>query len=91
MGRNWSEKEITKILNTLIGMTEPAADSAIDEVVEDNLKTLIDVINWCLDGVYDAARHRKSPYGSARDIGERAYAALLEWRGWINGVDEELA
>lgn len=89
--QTWESKEIVKIIDTLIGNTEPVADSAIDEKVNRNLMMLIDVINWCLDGVYDAARHRKSTYGSQRDVGERAYAAMIEWKDWIEEREEELA
>ena len=91
MSREFDTREITKLLNLLIGGTEPVEDSSIDAKVMDNVKTLIDVVNWCFDGLYDTARHRKSPYGSAMDIGERAYSALLEWEEWIRGVEEELA
>lgn len=89
--RKFEVNEITKILNMMIGGTEPYGDSSIDERIEINVKTLIDVINWCLDGIYYAARHRKSQYKSMMDIGERAYAALLEWKEWIAAVEEELA
>ena len=89
--RTFDTNEITKLLSVMIGGTEPYADSAIDEGIENNVKTLIDVINWCFDGMYYAARHRKSEYQSAREIGERAYAALLEWKNWLAGVEEELA
>lgn len=88
---NFTSEEITKIIDALVGNTFPEGDSAIDPKREENLKKLIDVINWCLDGVYDAARVRKSPYGSMRKVGERAYASLLEWKDWIAGVEEELA
>lgn len=89
--RTFDTNEITKLLNAMIGVTEPYADSAIDERVDSNLKTLIDVTNWCLDGIYYSARHRKSEYQSARQIGERAYAAMLEWKDWISECEEELA
>lgn len=89
--RTFETNEITKLMNVMIGGTEPYADSAIDEKIDSNLRTLIDVINWCLDGMYDAARYRKSEYRSARDIGERAYASLLQWKDWITAVEEELA
>lgn len=89
--QKWESREIVKIVDALIGSTEPVADSAIDEKVDRNLMVLIDVINWCLDGVYDAARCRHSPYGSQRDVGERAYAAMLEWKEWISDIEKELA
>lgn len=91
MERTFEANEITKLMNVMIGGTEPYADSAIDMKVDSNLRTLIDVINWCLDGMYDAARHRKSEYRSQIDIGERAYASLLQWKDWITAVEEELA
>lgn len=87
----FNHNEIEKLLDTLIGNTEPVADSAIDEQINENLMLLIDTVNWCLDGVYDAARHRKSLYGSQRVIGERAYAAMLEWKEWLGNVEDELA
>lgn len=87
----FSHNEIEKLLDVLIGNTEPVADSAIDEKINENLMLLIDTVNWCLDGVYDAARHRKSSYGSQRSVGERAYAAMLEWKEWLENVENELA
>lgn len=89
--RTFEANEITKLMNVMIGGTEPYADSAIDLKIDSNLRTLIDVVNWCLDGIYDAARYRKSEYRSAMDIGERAYASLLQWKDWITAVEEELA
>ncbi|MBP5465360.1 MAG: hypothetical protein J6Y13_09350 [Treponema sp.] len=88
---NFTSQEITKLIDALVGSTFPEGDSAIDHKREENLKKLIDVINWCLDGVYDAARARKSDYSSMRKIGERAYASLLEWKEWIASVEEELS
>lgn len=88
--RAWATNEITKILNATIGATDPVGDSSIDPTIEDNLKTLIDITNWCMDGLYSAARFRKSHYRSMADIGERAYASLLEYKDWINGVENEL-
>ena len=89
--RKFETNEILKLLDVMVGSTEPVADSAIDEKVNDNLMVLIDVINWCLDGVYDAARHRKSDYASQREIGERAYSAILEWEEWLKQSEDELA
>ena len=89
--RKLSSREIQKVLDLLIGETEPVADSAIDARIEENLMVLIDIINWSLDGIYMAARHRKSPYRSEQVIGERAYSSILEWKEWADGVEEELA
>lgn len=75
----------------MLGPTEPVADSAMDHDIEENVMALIDVVDWCLDGMYDAARHRHSQYGSQRNIGERAYAAMLEWKEWLCNAEKELA
>lgn len=75
--------EIIKLLNILIGGTEAVGDSSIDTIIEANLKTLIDVTNWCLDGVAQSSETRHRFEGSMRNIGERAFSALDEWRMWL--------
>lgn len=50
LGRGLHADEIIRILDVLIGGTEPVGDEAVDEQREENLKTLIDVTNWCLEG-----------------------------------------
>lgn len=91
MSRTFTSDEIIKLASALIGSVHPIADSAIDRKVDDNLKTMIDVVNWALGEMIESAGNRHSFYGSQRDVGERAYAALLEWEEWLRGVEEELA
>lgn len=86
-----TSREICKLLEIIIGETEPIADSAIDPVRAENLKTLIDIGDWVLDGLFYAAEHRKDPYYSSQAIGETAYAAMLEWEEWLAQKEEELA
>lgn len=86
-----TSREICKLLEIIIGGTEPIADSAVDPIRAENLKTLIDVGNWVLDGLFYAAEHRKDPYYSSQTIGETAYAAMLEWKEWLEQKEEELA
>ena len=84
MSERFTEREITKIMDTLIGATTAVGDSAIDREIEENLKTLIDVINWCMDGLADSASTRHNYQGSMRDVGERAFSAMCEYRDWLN-------
>ena len=91
MNNRLTANEITRLLNALIGHVIPVAESDADREINENLMTMIDVVNWLLGYIYDAASCRKSPYGSARDVGERAYAALLDWEKWLAEVEEELA
>ena len=86
-----TSKEICKLLEIVVGNTEPIADSAIDPTREENLETLIYIGDWVLDGLLCAAEHRKDPYYSSRTIGERAYAMMIEWKEWLSQKEEELA
>ena len=87
MGMN--DREIIKLLEILIGTTEAVGDSAVDDKIESNLKTLIDVTNWCLDGIHHSSWTRHRVEGSMRDVGERAFASLVEFRDWLNEVIEQ--
>ncbi len=89
--RKLTSDEIFNLLEILIGKTEPVADSAIDYEIEENLTTLIDIGDWVLDGLYAAASHRKDPFYSSQRVGERAYAAMLEWKEWLAEKENELA
>lgn len=86
-----TSREICKLLETVVGNTEPVGDSAIDPRIEENLKTMIDIGNWVLDGLLYAADHRKDPYYSSQVVGERAYATMLEWKEWLAQKETELA
>lgn len=90
MAHKIDSQTICNLLDNLIGDTEPVADSAKDYKIQENLMTLIDVLNWCLDGVYFAAKHNHSQYNSERIVGERAYAVLDEIEKWCHEKVEEL-
>ena len=83
MTDRFTSREITKVLGTLIGGTTAVGDSTLDHEIEENLKTLIDVVNWCLDGIADSANTRHNYQGSMRDIGERAFSAMCGWQAWL--------
>ena len=51
MTRRFETSEITKLLDVLIGDVEAVGETNEDNRRLDNLKTLIDVTNWCLDGL----------------------------------------
>lgn len=82
--------EIIPVLDVLIGKTEPVGSTHIDEEREKNLKTLIDICNWCLDGIYDCARYSHATEYSVRNIGQRGIECLYEYKSWIDEVLEEL-
>ena len=80
--------EIIKLLDNLIGGTEAVGDSWADEKIEKNLMTLIDVANWCIDGVAQSSETKNRTESSMRRIGERAFGALLEWKEWLTERSE---
>lgn len=90
MTRMFETSEITKLLDVLIGKTEAVGETNEDERRLDNLKTLIDITNWCLDGLQFAMA---SGYGRAErsmaEISYTAQCALDEYGRWISDVLEE--
>ena len=90
MARMFETREITKLLDAMIGNVEAVGDSYIDEQSLDNLKTLIDVTNWCLDGIQFAMASGKgrAEY-SMRKISSTAECALDEYRVWISNILNE--
>lgn len=86
MNNKLTANEIIRLLNVLIGSVCPVADSSIDRSINENLMTMIEVANWMLGYICGSASHRHSPYGSVKNIGERASAALLDWKEWIEEV-----
>ena len=90
MTKKLSAHEICNLLEILVGSTEPQGETAIDDRVEQNLKILIDIGDWVLDGLYYTAQHRKDVWYSSKTIGERAYAVMLEWKEWLAEKEQQL-
>ena len=85
--------EITKLLDVLIGKTEAVGETNEDERRLDNLKTLIDVTNWCLDGLQFAmaSGFGRAEYSMA-EISYTAQCALDEYGRWIADIlDEQIS
>lgn len=82
-----SASEITRLLENFIGKTEPVGETNVDHDRLINLKTLIGVTGYCLDGVKRSAEVIGNEY-SVRENRETAISALLEWREWIDDVIE---
>ena len=83
MTDKFNSQEIIKLVDKLIGPTTAIGDSALDKTIDNNLRNLIDLVNWALDGIADSARTRHRSEESMRITGERAFSALCEWKDWI--------
>lgn len=87
MIREIESKEIIKVLGILIGETEATGSQIEDDRRLDNLKVLIDVTNWCMDGLQYAMDSGQGRFEySMREIGYTAQGALLEYKEWIDGL-----
>ena len=84
-------KEIIKLLEILIGDTEAYGETNHDEKALENLKTLIDVTNWCLDGIYTNQQKKDYEYSvcKARITAESCLLEYLEWLKYIFSEGEE--
>lgn len=91
MSDRYDANDIIRLLLVLIGPVDAVADSRADAKRLENGKIMIDVVNWIMPQLYGAAMERHSQYDSARQIGENAYAAILELKKWCADVEEELA
>ena len=79
----FNSREIIKVVDQLIGPTTTVGSSAFDKEIDYNLRNLIDLVNWALDGIADSARTRHRSEASMRSTGERAFSALCDWKDWI--------
>ena len=87
MVREIESKEIIKVLDILIGKTEATGSQIEDNRRLDNLKVLIDVTNWCMDGLQFAMDSGYCRFEcSMREIGNTAQGALLDYKEWIDGL-----
>ena len=90
MSRMFETKEITKLLNVLIGDVEAVGETNEDNRRLDNLKTLIDVTDWCLDGLQFAmASGYGRPEYSMKQISCTAQMALCNYETWIREMLDE--
>lgn len=88
--RVFESKEIIKLLDYLVGNTQAVGETYADEKALDNLKTLIDITNWCLDGVRQASNDYGRPEWSMNNIGFTAKCALDDYREWLNDWWDEV-
>lgn len=75
---------IWKVIQTLIGETEPYGDSAIDKGRMENLTQLICIVDMLLCDIEKVAICKDRCEGSMRMMGEKAHKALNDWRSCID-------
>ena len=83
-----NSNEIIKVLEILIGDTEAIGETNHDEKALENLKALIDVTNWCLDGIYSNQQKKGYEY-SVKKAKFTAQSCLQEYLEWLKDIFEE--
>ena len=75
--------EIIRLLEVLIGSTAAVGETNMDNEIMENLKTLIDVGDYCLDKLYLASTTCGRPEASMHEIGWTARCVMDEWKNWL--------
>lgn len=78
-----NSNEIISVLDALIGRTTACGESNADERYTENLKTLIDVIDWCLCEVQLSAMNVNSYEWSVKHNAELARNSMVDWKNWL--------
>lgn len=75
-----NSNEIIKVVDCLIGKTNAIGDTSIDENRYERLKVLIDLTNWCVDGVIDAAKKESFEWSVKRnsELAQNALSELID-------------
>lgn len=84
-----SSVEITKLLDALIGRVEPIGETNFDAKAFDNLQTLIDVADWCLEWVANARDYIHCAQSSMNKVGYTAQCAMQAWADWLEERRED--
>lgn len=81
--------EIIKLLDALVGSTEPVGETNYDSQVYENFKTVVDICDWCLDRVLLARQYIGRPEWSMHEVGFKAQGCLQEWKEWLDQREKE--
>lgn len=78
-----SSDEIINVIEVLVGSCAPVGETNADKTVMENLKTVIDIGNYCFDKVFLASTACGRQEASMHEIGWTARCAMDEWRSWL--------
>ena len=86
MSDKFTDSEIIKLLEVLVGPVEAAGETNADKIHLDNLMTLIDITYWCLSKIALAATAINRQEKSMFDIGWTASCALDRYYSWLGDL-----
>lgn len=88
-GDRLNYEEIITLLDVLLGNTEPIADSAVDRKIMHNVTMTIEIANYIMEKLNQAAKYTHSPYASQNLVAKEALRELIVMRDWITKLEEE--
>lgn len=84
----FTAKEICKLIDILVGKTEPIGETNYDGKALMNLEKLIDITNWCLGRMLFARKYIHRYEDSMHKVGFTAQCAMQEWEKWLKEVED---
>lgn len=78
-----SSDEIINVIEALVGSCAPVGETNADKIVMENLKTVIDIGDYCLDKVFLASTACGRPEASMHEIGWVARCVMDDWKSWL--------
>lgn len=69
---------ILEVVNELVGYTRPCGDTALDKTVLKNQEKLIELAYYSINALIGNASYRNRVEHSVSEIGNKAYAELIE-------------
>ena len=83
-----TSEELNKVVGSLIGFTEPAGDSFIDETRLANTELLIGLVDHLMSELVELQEYKDKYEYSVKLIGEKAYNCLKEWHDSLDDIFE---
>lgn len=80
-----SSDEIINVIEALVGSCVAVGETNADKTVMENLKTVIDIVDYCLDKVFLASTTCGRPEASMHEIGWTAKCVMDDWKNWLEG------
>lgn len=82
--KNFSAKEIFKLVDALVGNVEAVGETSADDIALKRLEVLISVTDMCLDKIVGASHTSNRPEYSMREVGMTALRYLAESSEWFD-------
>ena len=88
MSNKFSEEEIIKIIDVLIGPIDAVGETNADKIYLQNLNMLIHIVDHYFTVIEYCSKFDGRPEASMNDIGNTAKLYLIAMKHWLEVADE---